>query len=407
MKTTFLVVFLLFTSFGLLAQVPNVKQRSITSSKILKSADKSAIDPFNDNEFKTLLKSFLQSDANTSNLVVDSQNSSLAKEMLSKIDEMKKENVEMEISSLTEVGLKDYLKLLESQTAELDSLLAIIEKVKTESQTEISAKDKLLNELYEIREKKVMLLVKLHILSNSKKGSGWFPTIRKNSQIDREVFYERMYGKDSDRNYSLINDAVIQFGKNVSSYQSELASAYFNFVRVSFGTVITSSSLDEEEGEGRATVTQKQIEEALQRLRAGGGGNFYLDASFPIHQYNDPFFNSTTTFKGKLSLTVENFSSDVDTSEGSGFMEISNYSSLTDPKNAFVFFMNCSAGGYWGADAFYKSLNITNKSLLFLVQATFGVDVRSSIRITYTMQTFGSDPNIRTARGLVGISLLK
>jgi BMFP domain-containing protein YqiC len=407
MKTTFLFVFLLFTSFGLLAQVPNIKQRSIKSSKILKSSDKSASNPLSDNEILTLLKSSLQSDVDKSKLDVDSKIKTSAEEILSKIDKINKENLEMEISSLTDAGLKDYLKLLESQTAELDSLIAIIEKAKTESQTEISAKDRLLNELYEIQEKKVMLLVKLNILSNSKKGSGWFPTIRKNSQFDREVFYERMYGKDSDRNYSLINDAVIQFGKNVASYQSELASAYFNFVRVSFGSVITSSSLDEEEGEGRATVTQKQIEEALQRLRAGGGGNFYLDASFPIYHHSDPFFNTTTIFKGKMSLTVQNFSNDVDTSEGSGLMEISNYTSLTDPKKEFVFFLNCSAGGYWGADAFYKSLNITNKSILFLVQGTFGVDVRSSIRLTYTMQTFGSDPNIRTARGLVGVSLLK
>lgn len=399
MKTTFLFVFLLFTSFGLLAQVPNIKQRSVQNANFIKPTDQSNFVPLDDNQIKALLKGSPKKDAKL--------NAKPDEEFLKRFNEIKNGVGDLEISTLTEAGLKDYRALLKSQIAELDFLIGVIEEIQVKNETMLQDKDELSKELYRIRENKTALLVKLHIRSNSNYGSGWFLTLRKNSQIGRELFNERMYGKSSERNYSLINDAVIQFGKNVASYQSELASAYFNFARVSFGTVITSSSVPEEVGSGRSGVAEKDKQEALQRLRAGGGGNFYLDAAFPIYHHSDPFFNTTTIFKGKMSLTVQNFSNDVDTSEGSGLMEISNYTSLTDPDKVFVFFLNCSAGGYWGADAFYKSLNITNKSILFLVQGTFGVDVRSSIRLTYTMQTFGSDPNIRTARGLVGVSLLK
>ena len=116
------------------------------------------------------------------------------------------------------------------------------------------------------------------------------------------------------------------------------------------------------------------------------------------------FLNSNA--KGGVVLTQ--FSNDVDTSAGSGNIGLNLYGSISsDDKKSFLFFFNSNFGGYGGGTEFYSKLNLKENEIFGFGQVTLGLDIAKSIRISYTVGTFGSDDSLRSKRGVVGIQLLK
>jgi hypothetical protein len=84
------------------------------------------------------------------------------------------------------------------------------------------------------------------------------------------------------------------------------------------------------------------------------------------------------------------------------------YGSISsDDDKSFIFFFNGSFGGYAGGGDYYSQLNLAKNGIFAFSHLTVGVDISSSIRITYMFRSFGSDENLRSTRGVVGVQLLK
>lgn len=240
------------------------------------------------------------------------------------------------------------------------------------------------------------------------KEDKWMPSFEPEK---REDFFNSLYSKDPDKNNYLLNNVSAQLGRNSAAISSELLASYIKYVRVSFGTLITNADEDNETTE-TASKAEGEIEtdetNAFQRLLSSGGGNLYMNFELPIYYLQSStstlYFNSGA----RLGVVLDQFSNDVDTATGNGNLGFNFYGSLsTDDKKSFIFFLNSNFGGYGGGTDFYKQLNLSKNGIFAFGQATVGVDIARSIRVSYTIGTIGSDENLRSTRGVIGIQLLK
>lgn len=235
----------------------------------------------------------------------------------------------------------------------------------------------------------------------------------------RKYFYENIYSKDPSNGYNLMNNVAFQVSNGSAAVSSELVADYMRWVRVSFGTLMTNSSSSSATSSATskmasttdpATPEAKNTDntDAFQRLLSSGGGNMYLNFDLPIEYYKSNTFTFLVNTDSRLGLTVKQFSNDVNTASGSGNVCLNIYGSASsNDDKSFTFFFNGSFGGYAGGGDYYSQLNLAKNGIFAFSHLTFGVDILSSLRFTYTAQTFGSDENLRSARGVVGIQLLK
>lgn len=262
----------------------------------------------------------------------------------------------------------------------------------------------------------------------SKSNFYYFPTSQKADSIitngtkkdtiyGRDYYYENIYSKTPLNDNSLMNNVAFQVSNNTAAVSSELVASYMRWVRVSFGTLMTNSSSSSSSSstskmaattDPAPSTTNTASTDAFQRLLSSGGGNMYLNFDLPICYYKSDTFTFLFNSNSRLGLTVKQFSNDVDTSTGSGNVCLNMYGSASsDDKKSFTFFFNGSFGGYAGGSDYYSQLNLAKNGIFAFSHLTFGVDIMSSLRFTYTAQTFGSDENLRSTRGVVGIQLLK
>lgn len=239
-----------------------------------------------------------------------------------------------------------------------------------------------------------------------------FPTVNK---TNRATFFSNLYSKDSKRNNYLLNNVSAQIGNKSASVSSELIASYFNAFRVSFGTLISSSDESKKGDNVQNRITAIETEpiktdetNAFQRLLSSGGGNIYLNIELPVYYLHGKTATIYCNANAKSGVVLTQFSKDINTATGNGNVGINLYGSISsDDEKSFIFFFNSNFGGYGGGTDFYAKLNLKENKIFAFGQVTLGLDIAKSIRISYTLGTFGSDESIRSKRGVVGIQLLK
>ncbi len=242
-------------------------------------------------------------------------------------------------------------------------------------------------------------------MENKPLPSSFFPSCT----YYQQGFYNRLYSKKSDRDFYFVNNAALQINNNANTIESELTSAFLGPFRVSFGTLISNSSSDEETvGEDDEEQIESTDEtQAFQRL-ISGGGNIFLNVEFPLYFAEAGPWVGYMSAYGKGSADFSQISNDIDTSTANGTFGGNFYTSVSTEKNEFNFFANINYGVYFGGDEFYNALKIdSDKDKFFgFGQLIVGVTVFNNVRFSFTTNTFGSDEALRSGNVVFGIQVL-
>ncbi|MEQ5791829.1 hypothetical protein J4E06_12240 [Muricauda sp. NFXS6] len=241
------------------------------------------------------------------------------------------------------------------------------------------------------------------IENNFKDPKVLLPTFK--GEEEKEHAFNRIYSKRYDKSIYLGNSAALQINGTGAIIEAELLSAFMSGLRVSFGSLITNSDVDESEnGEDNTEITTSNTE-AFQRLLAGGG-NLYLGVELPLLFYQDKRFSFYTNTTGRLNLEVSEFSNEVDSSTGNGNIRMNFYTSISTDNREFTFFGLFQYGLYFGSDAFYENLLLDDKKEFAFGELTAGFTINNSIRVALIFNTFSSEENLRSGRVTIGTQIL-
>ncbi|RNL90085.1 hypothetical protein ED312_06570 [Sinomicrobium pectinilyticum] len=202
----------------------------------------------------------------------------------------------------------------------------------------------------------------------------------------------------SGKRFQVLNNTGFTFGNNTGSIYSELVSGNLGIFRVSLGSMISSSSSEDNE-------TAKE-EEAFQRL-ASYGGNTVLTMEYPlayIHSRNNQY-NLISRFIAKGSADFPEFGTTTDEFAGSASFGIDIYADASLSNNALRFFMNLNINGIFGTDTYQENLGIDNSSFSF-GQVTLGLIVAENIKLSFVLGSFSSESSLQNRNVILGGQIL-
>ncbi len=227
--------------------------------------------------------------------------------------------------------------------------------------------------------------------------------IFKENQIDP---VQQIYARDHGELY-FVNESALQFNTDAAVVNTEFAATFFGPLRVNFGTVLSTGSDDDVVAMDPASPTVEEVkvsEESKQRLITGGG-NTYLGLELPLLYYSSHRFTFFGYMRGRMSLELNDFSDDVDTSSGvlssTGHVVLA----INSDDRAFNFYVQASYGAYTGASAFRERLGVAEKVFDFGF-ITAGVTIKDSMRISVNLKPISSQNQLTDGKFTLGIQFL-
>ncbi|WP_397298690.1 hypothetical protein [Nonlabens ulvanivorans] len=267
------------------------------------------------------------------------------------------------------------------------------------------------NEKFIEAERLTIIEEKLQIRANTLKTK--FQDARDSTNINYNIFKENqidpvqhIYAKDNGELY-FVNESALQFNTDAAVVNTEFAATFFGPLRVNFGTVLSTGSNDEVAVMDPTTPIVEEVkvsEESKQRLITGGG-NTYLGLELPLLYYSSHRFTFFGYMRGRMSLELDDFSDDVDTSSGvlssTGHMVLA----INSDDRAFNFYVQASYGAYTGASAFRERLGVEEKVFDFGL-ITAGVTIKDSMRISVNLKPISSQNQLTDGKFTLGIQFL-
>lgn len=316
-----------------------------------------------------------------------------------------------ELTELMKSEPAPYLKYYENILSQVNDDIKKIRKASLElgkSKKNIDNNTKIIDSLKVSRGKLRKLNTKLSKQKNNYKKL--FPTLTSNIDIYNNFFNE-LYDKDKNQDLYLINNTSYQFGGGGSIVRSELVSAYLKGLRISLGTVVTTSNendvQDNVEEEEMTPEPNKDIatdeSEAFKRLASGG--STYLDFELPITLVQGNAWTFYWSANTRLNLAINGFSNDLENTLFNSNIGSRIYSSVSSDDKKFVFYFAVNAGLYFGEKDFYESLSVPDKGFLF-GQLQVGVSVLQNLKLTFDISSFSSEDSLNSGRVIVGAQLL-
>ncbi|MFK2821297.1 hypothetical protein U0L90_14300 [Flavobacteriaceae sp. LMIT009] len=250
-------------------------------------------------------------------------------------------------------------------------------------QSNLNELNKKQDSLYHIYTKDYLQYDRVNILSFGAKRS--------------RALFDFIYG-NSGKRFQVLNNTGFTFGDNTGSLYSELVSGNLGIFRVSLGSMISSSSSEDNE-------TAKE-EEAFQRL-ATYGGNTVLTFEYPlayVHSRNNQY-NLISRFIAKGSADFPEFGTTTDDFAGSASFGLDIYADASLSNNALRFFMNFNINGIYGTDTYQENLGIDNSSFSF-GQLTLGLIVAENIKLSFVLSSFSSEDSLDNRNVILGGQIL-
>jgi hypothetical protein len=296
---------------------------------------------------------------------------------------------------------------------------------------EVLAKAKDINEIIKLSdaikaERKTLKFANRSLLCAKKKhfwGDAFFPT----SDATKGQAFEAIYDKDNEQSFYFGNEATLLFNTNGSgaTIETELASAYLGAFKITFGSLLSNQGTIEtnndstEDGNMQNTEnaeentmenTEQSMEEAdetaaFQRL-ISKGGNAYLEIVYPIHYYQSKRAFTYLSLGARAGVELQEFNTDVNTSNGVGSLFGNFYYSLSTDDNTFNFFTNINYGLYAGGNDFYQRLSVEDEKPFGFGNITAGVTIQSSVRFAVTFATLSSDRDLRSNSIMLSTQIL-
>lgn len=234
----------------------------------------------------------------------------------------------------------------------------------------------------------------------------WFmPTVRR---FDREIFFQDMYNNSTNKTI-LLNSLVLNSNSNATAVQTEIVTDNLSALRLSFGSVLSLASSENDTGETEQEQKQAETEqEALSRL-VNGGGNFYLEAILPVLCTN-PNNGNQFTFYGyanvRGAMDIDGLGNDIDTATGNYSFGLNTYFGLSSDSKKFNFFLQANGNVTGGTKEFYRNLGLTNDKIFFNGKVIAGMTILNNFRLSATLSNYGSDEKIRSNKITVGVQIL-
>lgn len=231
----------------------------------------------------------------------------------------------------------------------------------------------------------------------------WFmPTVRR---FDREIFFQDMYNNSTNKTI-LLNSLVLNSNSNATAVQTEIVTDNLSALRLSFGSVLSLASSENDTGETEQEQKQAETEqEALSRL-VNGGGNFYLEAILPVMCTN-PNNGNQFTFYGyanvRGAMDIDGLGNDIDTATGNYSFGLNTYFGLSSDSKKFNFFLQANGNVTGGTKEFYRNLGLANEKIFFNGKVIVGMTILNNFRLSATLSNYGSDEKIRSNKITVGV----
>ncbi len=232
----------------------------------------------------------------------------------------------------------------------------------------------------------------------------WFPTLTGDPK-KREIVFESLYSQNQDKNIYLVNNTSYQFGSGGGAFNSELISAYMKGVRLSLGSVVTTNDSEQSDTDTAGSSDEERpINETEAFKRLANGGNTYLKVEVPMLVSSGDIYTLYWNASLQGNMAIEGFSSDLENTVANGSLGSNLYASLASDQREFVFHANLSGGYYFGQEEFYDDLEVSDA--FWFGQLQLGVTVVNKLRLTFNINSFSSEDNLRNGKIIFGAQLL-
>lgn len=218
-----------------------------------------------------------------------------------------------------------------------------------------------------------------------------------NSNTSR-AFFDIMYDNNGSR-FKAIGNSGLNFGDSTTSIYSEIASGNMGLLRIAFGSMITSSSSEND--------STAKSNEAYQRLITSGG-NTVLSAEYPllyIHSRNNQY-NFIARPIAKATMDLPAFGSSTEVLTGSTMISMDVYADAATDNGSLRFFTNFNYSYLWGTKDFKANLGTDNQQFSF-GQLTIGLVFLQNYKISFILATLSSEPTLQHRKIIAGGQVLR
>jgi hypothetical protein len=211
------------------------------------------------------------------------------------------------------------------------------------------------------------------------------------------AFFDILYDNEG-KIVRILNNTGFNLGSKTASLYAELASGTLSVFRISLGTMVVSSSEEDTE--------EARREEAFQKL-ASSGGNTVLNIEYPLAYIHSPNkqYNVVSRLIAKGTADFPDFGTTTDSFAASASLGVDFYADAALRNNALRFFINVNFNKIKGSDVYKENLGVSN-SAFYYGQLVAGVIVAERFKLSFVLNTFGSQEILRNSRIIAGGQIL-
>lgn len=417
MKTKILLIIIILCTVTAQAQIPTLAERNFSAVKSIKDnyAPKQLSNLITNeiNEIvarnKQLESVMLQKNERLNSLGIDVD--TVEKNNL--LEEVKRDSVTIDQNKKIAEELLKFQKDIEADIPPTKREYTIIyhklycnkikeikEKIKTkkkESKTlnDIQKGDKKIAEIKSLN-KQIEDLV--YELKNRNGTYYWFPSSQSKYS---NAFFKELYNI-KDNKTSFLNSFALNYNDLGAVVQSEILGDTFGSFRISFGTVLQSNAeAAETEEEKEIQAEEDQLDELL-----NGGGNFYLETTYPVYYREGKFCSMYGFLNNRTALSLKGLNETIDSETFNTAFGVNFYLGLNSDEKKFNFFFKGDANFIIGSKSLYQNLKLAEEKPFLQGKLMVGVTFLSKFRLAATFNSFGSDDAVRRSKITVGLQVI-
>ncbi len=415
MKTKIYLLLIVLFSISLKAQIPTLAERNFSiyknlsatsnfdnTKKIIEEEIKS-LEKENENLEKKINEDneFLNNQQDPKILQVEifqeiANNSKLLQENINKVNELKvlKESLAITPDKISSKYSDIYIRLYGKKINSINEMI----KTKEANIANLDNIQEVDEEILAIKSLRKQIEELQYEFKTKNEHYKWFPSIKAKYS---NAFYKAIYNiKDNETSY--LNSFALNYNDLGAVVQSEIIADTFGSLRVSFGSILQSNSeTPETEEEKEEQSEQDQLDQLI-----NGGGNFYLEAIYPVYFNKGSICTLYGFLNNKYAFTLDGLNQYIDSDAFNGSLGANLYFGLNSDENKFNFFIQSDANVVVGSNTLYQNLQLADEKPFLQGKLIVGVTFLSKFRLAATINSFGSDEALRRNKVAFGLQII-